>query len=92
MLHPVFSQYMQASICQQKTMYGRYIDSLVMIQAEMEKNLAHAYADFHAIPPEVLDMMQDMGLRMNAFRSTYKKLVNAQFDYCMGLFGGSSGK
>lgn len=72
---------------QQKKAYGRCIDSLVMFQAELEKEIALMYADFSAIPVEVRDMMQDMGLRMNAFRSAYKKLINAQFDHCIRMFG-----
>ncbi|TYT75379.1 hypothetical protein [Desulfobotulus mexicanus] len=86
MLHPLIAQCMHASIRQQKNIYGRYIDSLVMMQAEMEKNLALIYTDFNSIPVEVKDMVQDLGLRMNACRSAGKKLINAQFDYYMELF------
>ena len=81
------AEYMQKSIGHQKKLYGAYIDSCVMLQAELERTLAFMYSDFQGIPVEIRDMVQDLGLRMKACRSAYKKLINAQFDYYIQAWG-----
>lgn len=69
---------------QQKKLACGLVDLFVMVQAELEQDMKHYGAAFFT--SEMEDLFHDMELRMNGFRSSYRRFVEKEFDACIAMW------